>query len=103
VAVISALAKLRHDRHVVDVVHRIVGVPMRFFPALAACELAGALGLGAGLWWPPLGAAAALGLVLYFMGAVAGHLRVGDVRGIGPALFALCAALASLVGRTATM
>jgi len=33
--------------------------------------------------------AAGIGLVLYFVGAGASHLHVGDVKGIGPAVFML--------------
>lgn len=48
---------------------------MRPFGALLA---AGSLGLLAGLAIPPLGALAAAGLVLYFLGALIAHLRVHD-------------------------
>ena len=82
---LSALLKLRHDPHVVKVIHETVGVPMKFLPHLAACEIAGALGLILGISAPPLGVAAGSGLVLYFSGPVAAHLRVGDVKGIGAA------------------
>jgi hypothetical protein len=37
----SGVAKLRHDPNVIRVVHEIVGVPMKYFPLLAACEVAG--------------------------------------------------------------
>jgi hypothetical protein len=40
-------------------------VPLTYFPLLAACEFAGALGLVLGIRWPPLGVAAGIGLVLY--------------------------------------
>jgi hypothetical protein len=54
----SAVAKLRRDPNVTRVVHEIVGVPLRYFPLLAACEIAGALGLVLGIQWPFIGAAA---------------------------------------------
>ena len=41
----SAIAKIRRDPRVVHVIQEVVGVPLQFFPLLAACELAGALGL----------------------------------------------------------
>jgi len=82
----SGVGKLRHDPHIVKVIHETVGVPMKYFPALAACEFAGAVGLVLGIWWPLLGGAAAGGLVIYFAGAILSHLRVGDSKGIGPAL-----------------
>lgn len=36
----SGIGKLRNDPHIVNVIHETVGVPMKYFPALAACELA---------------------------------------------------------------
>jgi hypothetical protein len=53
-----------------------VGVPRSWLPALGAAKLAGAGGLVVGLsGLPALGIAAAGGLVLFFIGAVATHLR----------------------------
>ena len=98
----SGVAKIRRDPRIVRVIHDVVGVPLRYFPLLAACELAGALGLVLGIWWSPLGLAAGIGLVLYFVGAVASHVRAGDVKGIGPALFMLALALGALVMRILT-
>ena len=103
VALISAVAKLRHDPKVIKVIHKTVGVPMSYIPALAACEIAGALGLIAGIVWPALGVAAGLALVIYFVGAVVAHLRVGDFGGTGPAAFVLGLAIAALVSRILTM
>src|SRR5215469_15112783 len=85
----SGIGKLRNDPHIVKVVHETVGVPIKYFPLLAACEIAGAVGLVLGIWWLPLGLAAGIGLLLYFLVAVLSHLRVGDVKGIGPAAFLL--------------
>ena len=87
--VFSGVGKLRREPRIVQVIHDVVGVPMKYFPLLATCEFAGALGLILGIWRPSLGVAAAIGLVLYFVGAIVSHLRVGDVRGIGPAAFLL--------------
>ncbi|MBS1878596.1 MAG: DoxX family protein [Actinobacteria bacterium] len=60
---------------------------------------AGAVGLLTGFAAPTLGAAAASGLVLYFICALSAHLRVGD-GGFGGAAFflalAACALLANL-------
>lgn len=54
---------------------------------------AGALGLLAGLAVPALGLLAASGLVLYFLGALAAHLRVRDRRlGLWFLYFGSCAA-----------
>ena len=79
----SGVGKIRRDPLPVRVVHETIGLPLKYFPLLAACEFAGAVGLVAGIWWPPIGIAAGIGLVLYFVGAIVSHLRVGDVKGIG--------------------
>ena len=71
-----------------------VGVPPRALPLLAAVEIAGAVGLIVGFFWWPIGVAAAIGVVLYFVGAVVAHLRVRDVKNVAPAaLFAVLAAV----------
>ena len=54
-----------------------VGVPRSWLPPLAAVKGAGAAGLLLGLLGlRPLGVAAAAGLVLFFTGALAAHVRV---------------------------
>jgi hypothetical protein len=98
----SGVGKIRRDAHIVQVIHEVVGVPLKFFPSLAACEFAGALGVVLGIWWPVLGVAAGIGLVIYFVGAAVSHLRVGDVKGIGPAAFLLAVAAAALALRILT-
>ncbi len=103
IAVFSGIAKVRRDPKIVKVIHEVVGVPMEYLTLLAACEFAGALGIVAGIWWPPLGVAAGVGLVLYFIGAVVSHLRVGDVAGIGPAVFVLTLSSAALAARWMTL
>lgn len=101
-AAFSAVAKIRRDPKVVHVIQEVVGVPLQLFPLLAACELAGALGLVLGIWSPWVGVAAGIGLVIYFVGAVVSHLRVGDVKGMGPAVFMLIAAGGALALRVLT-
>jgi hypothetical protein len=56
---------------------------------------AGAIGLLAGLALPPLGLAAAIGLVLYFVCAIGAHVRAHD-RGVGGAVFFLILAACAL-------
>lgn len=51
------------------------GVPRAWLPRLAAARAAGALGLLVGIWVPLIGIAAALGIVLYFVGAIITHVR----------------------------
>jgi hypothetical protein len=99
----SGLGKIRLDQRQVRVIHETVGVPLKYFPHLAACEFAGAIGLVAGIWWPPLGVAAGIGLVLYFVGAITSHLHVGDVKGIGSAAFMFVLAAGALAVRILTL
>jgi hypothetical protein len=92
---VSAAAKLRHVPQLVEGLTSL-GVPLGLFPFLAACEIAGASGLLIGLWYAPLGIAAAIGLVLYFVGAVGAHLRKSDFKGLPNAAVMLLAAGAAL-------
>lgn len=83
-------------------IHEVIGVPLEYFPVLAVCEFAGALGLVLGIWLPWAGLAASVGLVIYFVGAVVSHLRVGDIQDTGPAVFMLMVAAAALALRVLT-
>jgi hypothetical protein len=80
-----------------------VGVPRSWLPALGAAKLAGAGGLVVGLaGLPALGIAAAAGLVLFFLGAVATHLRARVVYNIafpGGYLLLSAASLALMVAQ----
>jgi hypothetical protein len=69
----------------VAIIHGTVGVPLKYFPLLAVGELIGAIGLVIGLKWPAVGIAAGVWLLVYFFAAVAAHVRVNDLKGIGPA------------------
>jgi hypothetical protein len=80
----SAGAKLAKATQVVDTMST-VGVPQSALPLLAAAEIAGAIGLIAGFFWWPIGVAAAVGVILYFAGAVISHLRVKDTKNVAPA------------------
>lgn len=99
----SGVGKLRRDPKIMHVIHEVVGVPLKYCSLLASCELAGALGLVLGIWWPGIGVAAGIGLVLYFVGATVSHLRVGDVKGIGPATFMLVIAVGALALRISSL
>jgi DoxX-like protein len=72
-----------------------VRVPRGWMVPLGTLLACGAVGLLAGIAVPWLGAAAGIGLVLYFICAVTAHLRVGD-RQIGGAVFFLLLAAAAL-------
>jgi hypothetical protein len=78
-----------------------VGVERRALGPLAVLKIAGALGLLIGIAVAPLGVAAAIGLVLFFIGAIVAHIRAHDYSTIPtPGVFLLLAA-ASLVLRVA--
>ncbi|MFD8043112.1 DoxX family protein [Streptomyces chartreusis] len=93
--VLSGRAKLAKDEKVTSVITAL-GVPASWLAWLAAAEIAGALGLLIGIGWRPLGVAAAVGVVAYFVGAVITHLRVKDVKGV-PAAGILTVAAAVVV------
>jgi hypothetical protein len=99
----SGLGKLRRDPRQVKAVHETVGVPLKYFPVLAACEIAGGFGLVAGILWPILGLAAGIGLELFFLGAIGLHLRAGDRKGIGSPVFMLVLAAVVLALRFVTV
>ena len=62
-------------------------IPRTWLPMLGTLLAAGSLGLLAGFAVPWLGVAAAAGLVLYFVGALIAHLRVGSRKLAGWAVF----------------
>ncbi|WP_046775523.1 DoxX family protein [Streptomyces yangpuensis] len=82
----------RNDQIVASM--RKVQVPDSWLPRLATLKAAGAIGLVAGLWITPLGVAAAVGVTLYFAGAVISHLRVKDYELAPAAALTLVAAAA---------
>lgn len=73
-----------------------VGVPRSWLAPLAFLKGAGAAGLLIGLLavWP-LGAAAALGLALFFIGALTAHVRAGAFHNIAVPASYLALAVAS--------
>jgi hypothetical protein len=96
----SAFATFTRQPQVVSGMTK-VGVPDSWLPRLATAKAAGALGLLAGLLVAPLGIAAAVGLVLYFAGAVISHLRVKDPA-VAPVVVLTVLAAAALVLRIAS-
>jgi uncharacterized membrane protein YphA (DoxX/SURF4 family) len=97
----SAGAKLAKAPQIVDSM-TTVKFPLDKLWLLAAAEIAGGIGLVLGLFWWPIGIAAAVGVVLYFAGAVGAHLRVKD-RNFAPALVLFAVAVAALVLRSLTI
>jgi uncharacterized membrane protein YphA (DoxX/SURF4 family) len=79
------------------------GIPWPRYQLIGAAELAAAAGILIGLWWHPLGAAAAAGMALLLLGAIITHRRAAD-RGkeMAPALLALAITIAYLVIALAT-
>ncbi len=72
-------------------------VPRSWLPVLGTLLGAGSLGLLAGFAVPLLGTLAAGGLVLYFLGALGAHLRVGSRKLAGWAVFFSVAVVALTV------
>lgn len=89
----SAAFSLQRNEQIVASMRK-VQVPDSWLPRLAALKAAGAIGLIAGLWITPLGVAAAVGVTLYFIGAVISHLRVKDYELAPAAVLTLVAAAA---------
>jgi uncharacterized membrane protein YphA (DoxX/SURF4 family) len=97
IATFSAFGKLSGRPDVVATLER-VGVPKRRVPLLAILELLGAVGLLVGIWSKPVGVAASLGFVLYFLGAVLSHVRVKDkMKDSGPAAVLFLLSVATFV------
>ena len=100
---ISASGKLMRIPGAVQAIHGVVGVPLALFPVLAALLISGAIGLIAGIFRPKLGVVAAGGLVLYFIGAIAGHVIAGDFAGIKAPIAPFALSLAALALRLRSM
>jgi DoxX-like family len=98
----SAGAKLTRQEAVVTGLTGI-GVPLEWFPRLAALEIAAAIGLVVGLWVPAIGVAAAIGVVLYFIGAVRFHVRARDTKGLPPPVVIGLLGVVALVLRLASL
>jgi hypothetical protein len=93
----SAALKLSGKPGVIESYAR-VGVDRRKLPLLAAVLLAGAGGLLVGLWWTPLGIAAAGALVVYFALALLAHVRHDDMsHAATPAVLLALAAVDALL------
>ena len=72
-------------------------IPWPRYQLIGAAELAAAAGVLIGLWWHPLGVAAAAGMVLLLLGAVITHRRAADGgKEMAPALLAVAITIAYL-------
>lgn len=99
--VLSGRGKLVRSEAIVTSLTR-AGVPESWYTFLATVEFAGALGLIVGIFVAPLGIAAAAGVVLYFLGAMATHLRARDTAGLLSPLPLLIGAALALTFRILT-
>ena len=78
-----------------------LGVSPNQWRVIGGLELAGVAGVLAGLLWAPLGIAAAIGLALLSVGAVAFHLRASDrVAEMVPAVIGIALGAATAVLHT---
>ncbi len=78
------------------------GVPRSWWGPLALAKLAGAAGLLVGLAVPALGVAAAVGLILYFLGAVVTCLRARSYKTVAfPLLYLIPVAVTLGLGLAA--
>jgi uncharacterized membrane protein YphA (DoxX/SURF4 family) len=73
------------------------GIPWPRYRLIGVAELAATAGILIGLWWHPLGLAAAAGMALLLLGALITHRRAGDsAKEMAPALLALAVTIAYL-------
>jgi hypothetical protein len=100
--VFAAARKLSHREAVVESYVK-VGVPRDKLNYLAFILLGAAVGLVAGLLWPPIGAAAAAGLVCYFALAITAHIRADDAKNLPTPVLMLALAIAALMLWLATL
>ena len=98
----SAIRKLSHRPEVVATYTR-VGLPEDKLDYLALILLAGAAGLVVGLFWGPLGVAAAVGLVVYFLLAIGAHIRADDAAHVPTPVVIELMAVAALVLRAGSL
>lgn len=78
-----------------------LGVKPMQWRAIGVCELAGVAGVLAGLVWAPIGIAAAIGLALLSVGAIAFHVRASDsAKDTAAAVIGLALAVAAAVLHT---
>lgn len=94
----SAFSLLRRAPFVVDPLVEY-GVPQTWWTPLGLAKAAGSIGLIIGLWIPAIGVAAAIGLILYFAGAVVTVLRARSYKTVAfPILYLAPVAVALGLG-----
>jgi hypothetical protein len=90
----AALDFIRYEQVLINMAR--AGVPESWLTMLGTLKAAGALGLLVGFGVPPIGTAAAVGVVVFFVGAIVTHLRARDYS-FGLAAAFLLVAVAALV------
>ncbi|MFE9579075.1 DoxX family protein [Nocardia sp. NPDC006044] len=97
----SAFSLLRRAKFVTDPLVEY-GVPQSWWTMLGLLKAAGAIGLIVGLFIPLIGVAAAIGLILYFAGAVITILRARSYKTLAfPLLYLIPVAVALGLGAAA--
>ena len=92
---LPAAGKLRAPRMRKSAAH--FGIPWPPYRLIGVAELAAAAGILIGLWWHPLGLAAAAGMALLLLGAIIAHRKAADsAKEMAPAVLALLLTLAYL-------
>ncbi|HEX6443637.1 MAG TPA: DoxX family protein [Streptosporangiales bacterium] len=95
----SAVSLFAHAKWVVEPLAEY-GVPRSWWPWLGTAKAAGALGMLVGLFVPVIGVLAAVGLVLYFIGAVVTVVRARSYAHIPfPLLYLVPVAVAFTLGQ----
>ena len=95
----SALDFIRYKQVLINMAR--AGVPESWITMLGILKAAGALELLVGIGMPMIGIAAAVGLILFFVGAIITDLRAHDYS-FGLAMVFLALAVAALALRLAT-
>ncbi|PYJ40790.1 MAG: hypothetical protein DME81_00170 [Verrucomicrobia bacterium] len=98
----ATLDFIRFKQILINMAMAKVGVSESWITILGVFKAAGALGLLVGIRVPLIGTAAAVGLVLFFVGAIITHLRARDYS-FGLAAVFLLLAVAALVLRVASL
>jgi hypothetical protein len=97
----TAARKLGHRPSVVQAYER-VGVPEDWLNWLALILMAGVAGIVLGWFWAPIGIAAGIGLVIYFLLALGAHVLARDQRNLPTPVVMLLLSLAVLALRLVT-
>jgi hypothetical protein len=93
----SSLIKLVGVRQSLAIRDHLGVKPMQW-RAIGLLELAGVVGVLAGLAWAPIGVAAAIGLALLLLGAIIFHVRARDgAADMAPAVIGLGLAVATAI------